>query len=241
MSKFPEKIFDAIITDPPYGTTACKWDVVIPFDDMWEYLKRIRKKNIAIVFFAKEPFASFLRVSNIEEYKYDWIWVKNNCSNFQLANVKPLTKHEIILVFSNGKTYPASSNKMKYYPQGLKKYGKVNKRGDKPQYLTKSGCEQNQYIQEKTDYPTSILYFSKEKKSLHPTQKPVALLEYLVKTYTNEGDLVLDFTCGSGTTLVACERLNRRWVGIEIEEKYCEIAKQRILKEVQQENLFKGG
>ena len=216
---FPESIFDAIITDPPYGTTACKWDTIIPFDDMWRELKKIRKDRTPIVLFGSEPFSSYLRMSNIKEYKYDWIWKKNIATLFQHANKMPLCEYELISVFY--KKQPV------YNPQGIKPYNKINRRGSMGNNLGHG--TKNVYVQKYTNYPKRILEFPKDGK-LHSTQKPVALMEYLIKTYTNEGDLVLDFTCGSSTTLLACEKLNRRWIGIEINEEYCEISVKRFKK-----------
>jgi len=227
MSKFPERIFDAIITDPPYGTTACKWDTVIPFEDMWRELKKIRKDRTPIVLFGNEPFSSYLRVSNIREYRYDWYWEKEQGSNFVTVKYMPFKVIENIVVFSRKKAF--------YYPQMRK--GRPYRDKKRPRNLQQNvGKMVKKPINNKgVRYPKNKLYFQNDTKkgySYHPTQKPLALLEYLVKTYTNEDDLVLDFTCGSGTTLLACERLNRRWVGIEIEERYCEISKERILKEL---------
>jgi len=222
MSKFPEKIFDAIITDPPYGTTACKWDVIIPFEDMWRELKRIRKDRTPIVLFGSEPFSSLLRLSNIKEYKYDWIWDKVKPSGFQVVKYRPMMRTENIIVFGK--------NKINYFPIMIKR-----EKIKKSKCYTESKSNPLKYNDNRIrtythKYPVNIIQVSNanQKEKLHPTQKPVALLEYLVKTYTNEGDLVLDFTCGSGTTLVACERLNRRWIGIEISEEYCKIAKKRL-------------
>lgn len=161
-------------------------------------------------------------------FKYEWIWEKEQGTGFQLANVMPLKKHENILVFSNGFTYPKSKNKMIYYPQGLIQNIKPrNKRGNKGKYLTKSGCKIDEYVPKYKNYPDSILLFKKDNEN-HPTQKPVALCEYLIRTYTNEGDTVLDNCMGSGTTGVACRNLNRNFIGIEKESEYFEIAKQRI-------------
>ncbi len=228
MSRFPEKIFDAIITDPPYGTTNCKWDSIIPFDKMWQELRRIRKERTAIVLFGSEPFTTVLNYSNISEFKYTWIWIKSLKTGYQMANLRPLKQHEIISVFY--KKQPT------FNPQGIKPYGKINKRGSKGEFLRE--IKKNKYIQKFTNYPTQILKFKNGGKNFHPTQKPLELMEYLVKTYTNENDLVLDFTAGSGTTLLACERLNRRWIGIEIKEKYCEITKKRLTDPLQH-NLVK--
>lgn len=210
---------DAIITDPPYGTTACKWDNVIPFDEMWARLKRIEKDNTPIVLFGSEPFSSKLRLSNLKEFKYDWIWNKKLAGNGILAKKQPLKIHEIISVF----------NSKIYFPQKTK--GKYRKKmGLKESEIT-GGCSFSPYIENDLYYPTSIQEFgigNLRKGRLHPTQKPVPLLEYLIKTYTNENDTVLDFTMGSGTTGVACKNLNRNFIGIELDEKYFEIAKQRI-------------
>ena len=215
--------FDAIITDPPYGTTACKWDSVIPFDKMWERINKLIKPTGAIVLFGSEPFSSRLRMSNIKSFKYDLIWEKNNSGNFQLAKKQFLKYHENISVFY--KKQPT------YNPQGLIRLenpiiqsnkGKAGKLG----HLA-SEKKRATYKQVYTNYPKSILKFKRE-TGLHPTQKPVPLLEYLIKTYTNEGDLVLDFTMGSGSTGVACLNTNRRFVGIELDENYFNIAKNRI-------------
>jgi len=236
MKEFPEKIFDAIITDPPYGTTACKWDVVIPFEDMWKELKRIRKDRTAIVLFGTEPFSSLLRVSNLKEYKYDWIWNKNTTSSFALAKKQPLRNHEIISVFYKKQCVFNPIKEPRDLNEKSKQRMKYEFSSTKGKNVLQGGIKKVKFIPEDKDlsYPKTVKYFptvpNNSKERYHPTQKPLALLEYLVKTYTNEGDLVLDFTCGSGTTLVACEKLNRRWIGIEINPKYCEIAKQRILK-----------
>lgn len=218
---------DLILTDPPYGTTACKWDSVIPFEPMWEQLNRIIKPNGAIVLFGSEPFSSALRMSNIKNYKYDLVWDKTFGRQPQLANIQPMKRHENISVFSlNGK-------KINYYPQKEKL--------DKP-YSSKgagnnSGTENRHKLGLKKvakEYthktPTSVLVFKPESNSkiLHPTQKPVALLEYLIKTYTLESETVLDFTFGSGSTGVACVNTNRNFIGIEMDDKYFEIAKKRI-------------
>ena len=233
MNTFPEKIFDAIITDLPYGITACKWDSVIPFDEMWACLKKIRKDRTPIVLFGSEPFSSALRMSNIKEFKYDWIWDKEIGSNFINAKKQPLRVIEIISIFYK--------KQCKYNPimqkRPLSNYRISGKRQRKnsitgissiPKYNT---CHKNKY-------PTNIIKinsFAKELNSkyrVHPTQKPLALLEYLLKTYTNKDDLVLDFTCGSGTTLIACEKLNRHWIGIEIEKDYCKISKNRLKEKI---------
>lgn len=213
--------FDMILTDTPYGTTACKWDSIIPFNDMWDRLNKLIKPNGAIVLFGSEPFSSNLRLSNIKNYKYDWIWEKPQGVNPLLSKKQPLNNIEYIHVFY--KKQPM------YNPQfDVGTPYKITR--DKNKRL----CEVNNHIFKETTtinegkrYPKRILKFKRE-TGMHPTQKPVSLLEYLIKTYTNEGDLVLDFTMGSGSTGVACMNTNRRFVGIELDEKYFNIAKKRL-------------
>jgi DNA modification methylase len=216
-------VVDAIITDPPYGTTACKWDSVIPFDAMWERLNKLIKPNGAIVLFGSEPFSSALRMSNIKNYKYDWIWNKVQKSNFLNAKKQPLRSNETISVFYKKQcTYNYQKS------TGHKKKEVINiKRKSVDLYNKQTGI-QNYSSTER--YPHTILTFSKDtqKESFHPTQKPVALMEYLIKTYTNENEFVLDFTMGSGTTGVACKNLNRKFIGIEMDKGYFGIAKKRI-------------
>ena len=231
MKNIPDKSIDMILCDLPYGTTACKWDITIPFEPLWEQYNRIIKDNGAIVLFGSEPFSSKLRISNLDMYKYDWIWKKTTATGFQLANCKPLNNIENILVFSKGTTYPRSYNKMKYNPQGLIPFGK-NVRHGINNIITKTGSNRKaEYVFQKfTNYPRRILEFEKDSKILHSAQKPVKLLEYLIKTYTNERELVLDNCMGSGSTGVACKHLNRKFIGIELDKEYFEIAKDRIKK-----------
>ena len=209
------------------GTTACKWDSAIPFEPMWKQLDRIIKPNGAIVLFGSEPFSSALRISNIKNYKYDWVWEKSRATDFVNANNKPMKKHENISVFSLGTTANKSLRKMNYFPQGLIESEKKIKRtsrgfqGERPN-------QKDEYISKFKNYPTSILEFNSEGKTVHPTQKPVALLEYLIKTYTLEGETVLDFTMGSGSTGVACLNTNRNFIGIELDEGYFNIAQNRL-------------
>ena len=261
---------DMILTDPPYGTTACKWDIVIPFnkyivikegkkdkilykdefmlrkfkeginikeaekeweenskEGMWDKLNKLIKPNGAICLFGSEPFSGNLRVSNIKNYKYDWYWNKTSVSGFANAKKMPLKNIETISIFY--KKLPT------YNPQGLiKTKPKINKNskthkayGIKGGSALNGGRFKDEYIQEYTNYPRQNLIFSIQ-KGLHPSQKPVPLLEYLIKTYTNEGELVLDFTMGSGSTGVACLNTNRRFIGIELDENYFNIAKKRI-------------
>ena len=218
MKNIPDGSVDLVLTDPPYGKTANKWDRVIPLELMWEQLNRIIKPNGAILIFGSEPFSSVLNFSNIKNFKYEWIWKKPNSTGFNMARKRPLKNFEKISVFY--KKQP------KYNPQGLKPYGKINRR-------SKSGdnwgeMKTNEYIQEFTNYPTQELCFKYDKKKVHPTQKPVALLEYLIKTYTDEGETVLDFTAGSGSTGVACVNTNRNFIGIELDKGYFDIAEKRI-------------
>jgi len=295
MALIPDGSVDAIITDPPYGTTACKWDSVIPFAPMWEQLKRIIKPNGAIVLFGSQPFTSALVMSNVKMFKYEWVWEKNNAGNFQLVSYQPLKIHETISVFYNetpnmefanimienmkrlnlkhadisklelsksggvtgwvtnklnGTQLPTEEQWNKICGLfGIKNiYKKILATVKKATYNLeldetklilsnkgKSGAlghlssesKRETYIQDKTGYPKSILKYNRE-GGFHPTQKPVALMEYLIKTYTNEGETVLDFTMGSGTTGVACVNTGRNFIGIERDEKYFEIAQKRI-------------
>ena len=222
MKNIPDGSVDLILTDPPYGTTQCKWDTVIPFDLMWEQLKRIIKPNGAIVLFGSEPFSSALRISNIKQYKYDWIWDKKIPSGMCNAKIMPMKQSENISVFINGKNF--------YYPQMVQRDNPI-KSGGMSGSLS-AGAKGLKKIETKVyteKYPTTHLVFDKIRKgSLHPTQKPVPLLEYLIKTYTQENEIVLDFTMGSGSTGVACKNTNRSFIGIELDENYFNIAKTRI-------------
>jgi site-specific DNA-methyltransferase (adenine-specific) len=219
MAKLETGSIDMVLTDPPYGTTACKWDSVIPFEPMWEQLKRITKKNGAIVLTASQPFTSALIMSNVKMFSYCWVWEKSKPVGHLNANRKPMNKHEDVVIFS--------SRQPTYNPQGLmeikpKQITRTNKGGI---YRKQAGTDS---VQKKTGYPRSIIQFQSQNGELHPTQKPVALMEYLIKTYTNEGETVLDFTMGSGTTGLACKNLNRDFIGIEMDEKYFKIASERI-------------
>lgn len=224
MRDIPDGSVDAIITDPPYGTTACKWDSVIPFEPMWTELKRIIKPNGAIVLFGSQPFTSALVMSNPKMFRYDWVWAKNSGSGFLNASKMPMKKSENISVFY--KKLPT------YNPQNLIEQNKIVKTRQsfsKNTALGDIGVKNlgGEYLSKYTNYPINVITCNEE-KGLHPTQKPVALLEYLIKTYTNEGETVLDFTMGSGSTGVACVNTNRNFIGIELDEKYFEIAKKRI-------------
>jgi len=235
---------DLVLTDPPYGTTACSWDSVIPLDKMWEQLKRIIKPNGAIVMTASQPFTSALVMSNTKMFKYCWVWEKSKGSNFQHSKYQPLKVHEDIVVFS---LMPAAQNSAKrnmaYYPQMNpgKEYIGFNNPIGKIETMSMGNTITSKTVKGLLRYPRSVQYFKTAEKDgrCHPTQKPVALMEYLIKTYTNEGETVLDFCIGSGTTSITCERLNRRWIGIEKEEKYCEIVTKRIKKEVRRPSISK--
>ena len=229
-------VVDAIITDPPYGTTACKWDTVIPFDEMWLRLNKLIKPNGAIVLFGSEPFSSALRMSNIKNYKYDWIWHKNSTSGFALAKKQPMRNHENVLVFYSKQctyNYIKENRDMSESSRKRMNYDFTSTKGNN---RLQNGIGKVEFIPEDKDlsYPKTVKYFkniaNNDKDRFHPTQKPVALMEYLIKTYTNENELVLDFTMGSGTTGVACKNLNRNFIGIELDEKYFTIASERINK-----------
>lgn len=225
MPDIPHKSIDMILCDLPYGTTACKWDTIIPLEPLWKQYKRIIKDNGAIVLTASQPFTSKLIMSNLKMFKYEWIWHKPRASNFQCAKTQPLKEHENILVFSNGVKYFPQMMMGKPYNKGIFRKGFIAVRGIIKQYENKNVNGER--------YPRTIQYFvgaetENKNKTLHPTQKPVALFEYLIKTYTNKGDLVLDNCAGSGTTGVACINLKRNYILIEKEEEYCEIAKNRI-------------
>ena len=217
---------DMILTDPPYGTTACKWDSIIPLESMWEQLKRIIKPNGAIVITASQPFTSVLIMSNLKGFRYCMVWDKVIHSNPLIAKIQPLTTHEDIVVFYK--------KKPTYNPQ--MKQGKEIKRGGKDKGSSETKGETNMTNRSKDSttarYPNKIIKLSNADKTniVHPTQKPVALMEYLIKTYTNDGDTVLDFTMGSGSTGVAAKNLNRSFIGIEMDEGYFNIAKDRINK-----------
>lgn len=240
MKDIPDNSIDLILTDPPYGTTACKWDSVIPFDLMWQELERVTKKEAAIILFGSEPFSSFLRCSNIKLFKYDIIWEKQKPSNFQLMNYQVGKVHEIISVFSkSASSFTKNKNSMNYYPvytgkeytQNAKMYGNENANltlGDNDLYEKMKIDNIKTY---KGKLPRSVLKYNVDiANKFHPTQKPIDLLEYLLQLYSKENDLVLDFTMGSGSTGVACKNLKRNFIGIEKDEKYFNIAEKRIME-----------
>lgn len=229
MRRLPDQSVDMILCDLPYGTTACKWDSVIPFESLWEQYRRIAKPTAAIVLTAAQPFTTALIASNLREFAYCWVWDKKFAANFVQAKRMPLRIHEDVAVFcTSGKT-PA------YYPQMMPRDKPIKKGGNKqsaaiPIRQTETAAAfsaAGKTYDEKC--PETIVEFNcREGRGFHPTQKPVALFEYLIRTYTNEGDVVLDNCMGSGTTGVACKNLNRKFIGIEMDKKYFEIAKNRI-------------
>lgn len=240
MKDIPDKSIDFIICDLPYGTTKCKWDVVIPFDKLWEQYNRIVKPNSCIALFGNEPFSSALRLSNLLSYRYDWYWQKDKAANFLFGNKMPLKVIEIISVFYNSQ--PTYNPQKEINPKGISKRhlspnpSKISKNvkeimGDSWRE-TKMDETQNyhgkNYEADKL-LPKQLIYFSREQRNkVHPTQKPVTLAEYLIKTYTNENETVLDNCMGSGTTGVACKNLNRNFIGIELLDEYFKIAENRI-------------
>ena len=234
LPKIFDKSIDLVLTDPPYGTTACSWDSIISFDKMWNELNRIIKDNKAIALFGAEPFSSNLRMSNIKNYKYDWIWEKDNGTNFASVKYQPFRVSENIIIFGKFPITYTPKNIKCYNPQMNigKSYRTISGKQKNESAIVRKGSRENmsnyETINNGVRYPRNIIKFNRDKNKIHPTQKPVALLEYLIKTYTNENDTVLDFTMGSGSTGVACKNLNRNFIGIEKDKKYFDIAKQRI-------------
>lgn len=227
MKGIPDESIDMILCDLPYGTTKCKWDIIIPFDDLWEQYNRIIKERGAIVLFGSEPFASNLRLSNLKHYKYDWHWIKSKGQGFFNVKKMPLKTIETISVFY--KKLPT------YNPQGIIEYGKtiVNPQGKLDNANHMSGhnggnVKTKEYVREFTNYPRQELEFGVVGRPLHNTQKPVDLLEYLIKTYTVEGETVLDNCIGSGSTAIAAINTNRNYIGIELEQEYVDITIKRI-------------
>jgi len=240
MKEIPDGSVDMVLTDPPYGTTACKWDSIIPLEPMWEQLKRIIKPNGAIVMTASQPFTTTLIASNMKMFRYCWVWDKNKATNFMSAKCMPLLKTEDVCVFSHATANSMSKLRMKYNPQGISNvdWSKTNGGNVGGQVAKDRGAVfKGDYKQTKTGYPKNIINIPNDRNSHHPTQKPVALMEYLIKTYTNEGETVLDFTMGSGTTGVACVNLNREFIGIEMDEGYFNIAKERIQRAIDSNSI----
>ena len=237
MARLPDNSVDVCITDPPYGATACKWDTVIPFDKMWEQLHRVVKDNGAIVLFGSEPFSSALRMSNIKNYKYDWVWEKDKPSNFALSKKQPMKYHENISVFNKHRYFPVmwfsgtSVNKSA-------KYGRTETEVTGGGLLNNKQAGGNMLRYPKSIYKCNVVNNQTKEKAKHPTQKPVKLIEYLIKTYTQENETVLDFTMGSGTTAIACMRTGRNYIGWEKDSDYYKIIQDRIQKEIECFSLF---
>ena len=225
----PDRSVDLCLTDLPYGTTACAWDHVIPFEPMWAQLHRICKPRAAMVFTASQPFTSALIMSNLKRFKYCWVWEKNTSSGIAIADIQPMKNHEDIAVFCR-ETSIFNQQPTKRKSQQSEDRAKYKMQGGGSQLYNFTKMPPVQYCRDNCN-PRSVLKIDTESNSLgklHPTQKPVALLEYLIRTYTNEGDTVLDFTMGSGSTGVACRNLNRSFIGIEMDPDYFQIAKKRI-------------
>ena len=217
MKRIPDKSIDMILCDLPYGTTQNKWDTIIPFEPLWEQYERIIKNNGAIVLTATQPFSSELVCSNKKLFKYEWIWQKSKITGVLNAKRQPVRQHEQVLVFYK--------NQPEYNPQGLIPYNKEIKQGSSSKNYGKR--KTSSYTQSHTGYPRSVLAIKSEGKSIHPTQKPTSLFEYLIKTYTTEEAVVLDNCMGSGTTAIACLNTNRKYIGFELDNAYFEIAKLR--------------
>lgn len=225
MKDIPDKSIDLILCDLPYGTTTCKWDTVISFEPLWKQYERIITNNGAIVLFGSQPFTSALIMSNPKLFRYTWVWQKETAANYGNAKRQPLKIHEDILVFSKKQSL--------YHPQGIIPYNKMGrKRGKAAEHTRAEGATwRTKNFQTHTNYPKTILQFSKkDDKGLHPAQKPVALFEYLIKTYTNEGETVLDSAIGSGTTAIAALNTGRHFIGIEKEQKYVDISNHRLME-----------
>ena len=233
MQKLENQSVDLILTDLPYGTTACKWDNIIPYEPMWKELKRIRKEKTPIALFGNEPFSSHLRISNINEYKYDWKYKKLIASNFASAKYQPMKHIEDVMIFGKGvlNYYPIKQERAQSGKSRIEAGYKYNskKGGDFIGNIDRTVTDQD--YDKNLKFPEDIQTFNNRAKGdrgYHPTQKPIKLLEYLIKTYTKENETVLDFTMGSGSTGVACKNTNRDFVGIELEKEYFDIAKERI-------------
>lgn len=239
MAKLPDKSINLILCDLPYGTTPLSWDKTIPFKALWEQYERLLVDNGAIVLFGSEPFSSALRMSNLKLYKYDWKWEKPNGANFLNFRYQPAKVHEDIMVFGKMATSFSKRGNMVYNPQMAEGKPYISKNGNTRSGDTasiRSKLVQTPIKNKGVRYPRSIQQFKLDKEKVHPTQKPVALLEYLVKTYSNENDVVLDNTMGSGSTGVACINTSRDFIGIELDEKYFKIAQGRIQRAIDKQN-----
>lgn len=243
MKQMDGKSVDMILCDLPYGTIACKWDKRIDIKELWNQYNRIITDNGIIALFGTEPFSTYLRMGNIDCYKYDWIWKKNRATGFQHAKNMPLKDYEIISIFSHGGMGHKSilkDKRMKYNPQGIISVKKTVK-SNKNKFGNIVGVRPSQkeyFTQEFINYPKMVLEFDKPEKRLHPTEKPISLLEYLVLTYTDEEDIVLDNCMGSGSTGIACINTNRNFIGMELDNEYFEVAKKRIEEHCTQISIF---
>lgn len=242
MNAIQDKSIDLILCDLPYGTTKCKWDVIIPFDKLWEQYNRIIRDNGAIVLFAKEPFTSLLICSNLKMFKYRWNWLKDTKSNFMQANYQPLNNEEDIAVFSNAYAREIKNKtKMIYNPQFTDgkpyKIPKESKTTDMFNENHKNGVYKHYNRDTTKRYPFVTINFNIDKPKLHPTQKPVALLEYLIKTYTNENMVILDNCMGSNSTGIASLNTNRNYIGIEKDDAYFDIGVERARKHIEENNI----
>lgn len=243
MKRIPDGSVDAIICDLPYGTTACDWDSVIPIDKLWEQYKRIRKPSCVILLFGSEPFSTNLRMSNMKEWRYDWIWKKNSSAGFVHAKNRPLKNFEIISAFCQygmGHKSLLGERRMPYNPQGLIPVHEVHKnaKGNFGGTVGKRKSQKDIIIKEWANYPNAVIEYDVDSDSFHPTQKPVDLLRYLIRTYSNEGDTILDNCMGSGTTAIAAIREKRNFIGFELNKEYYDKACKRIKLEQAQLTLF---
>ena len=236
MKRIPDKSVDMILCDLPYGTTANKWDTIIPFEPLWEQYERVIKDNGAIVLTASQPFTSALVMSNLEWFKYEWVWDKHIPRNFINAKIMPMQKHENVLVFGKGK--------LNYYPQMTKREKPVrvknySKKKNSAYKLNSDGTDNEHRVYTHRNPDTIIVgKWEANKGKVHPTQKPVSLMEYLIKTYTVEGETVLDNCMGSGTTAIACLNTDRQYIGFELDKDYYNIAQDRIKNHEQQLSLI---
>lgn len=233
MKEIPDGSVDLVLTDPPYGTVNWSsphtWDRALPMADLWAHYWRVLKPLGVVCIFGNEPFSTLLKSSSLAHYKYDWVWRKSKKGGFANAKVKPLKEYELVMVFLRGTTAPGRNRNMPYYPQGLMPLNKVVKNSGKSRLgMTVRAGARSEYIQEWTNYPSDILEFESVSKAVHPTQKPVPLLEYLIRTYSREGEVVLDNTMGVGSTGIACVNTSRRFIGIERDETYFQIASELI-------------
>ncbi|MBY2477538.1 site-specific DNA-methyltransferase [Clostridioides difficile] len=225
MDNIEDESIDLILCDLPFGVTSCEWDKVIDFKRLWKQYNRIIKPNRAIILFSIQPFTTQLIHSNISNYKYNWYWMKNTCTGFTFAKYQPMRKVEDICIFCKNKKSPL------YLPQGLKEIEMpriIRRKETKKEQVYKQNTLTKEYVQKYTNYPNQVLRFNKEVKCIHPTQKPVELLEYLIKTYSKENDVILDNCFGSGSAGVACAKTNRKFIGVELDENYYLQGKNRI-------------